>query len=186
MFLKQRFVLANYNSIVLDYFQRDDRAHCIVLWFLALAFLDNAFEDFSTPAELFNARNCTTSNIPIRIRKSLPSIPIMRRIEGIGERRLSPTLACTAGSALTELQRVAFMLGLVGVRFTSYCIRRGVNNKISDNCAVPNARRKQLMGHTDPPIKCFGSTTSLAFLLSIPRICSARRRLVKRNRMLFI
>ena len=56
-------------SLEQSYYSRSDLAHCIIVWFMALAFLDGAFEDIRVPAEIFNRRNNTGSGIPIKIKK---------------------------------------------------------------------------------------------------------------------
>jgi hypothetical protein len=86
-------------------FEQDDNdvlAHCIVLMFLTLAFLDDAFEDVATPVELYSKKNLRSSDLLVRFKPSKKPIPILRRLEGIGSLKLSPTLAWSASSVNTE------------------------------------------------------------------------------------
>lgn len=118
--------------------QNDDDilAHCIILMFLNLAFLDDAFMDVSTPQELYSKRNPRSSDLPIRFKDEKQPIPILRRLEAIGSRKLSPTLAWSTGSATNECQRICIISGF-SQRFTFYNIRRGVANCV-DGEPVPN------------------------------------------------
>lgn len=133
-----------------------------MLWFLVLAFLDDAFEDISGPLDLFSKRNLSQSDIPICFKQSLMSTPIFRRVVN-GTNEISPTLACRANSVTLMGKRMAEGAGL-WQRFTFYNARRGVSNAIADSMLlptltiqtlltklerIPEGRRKQLMGHTE-------------------------------------
>ncbi|KAG9228318.1 hypothetical protein BJ875DRAFT_389645, partial [Amylocarpus encephaloides] len=114
-----------------EYFPRADHAHCIVTYFLSLAFMDNAIEAVLTPSDLFKLKNHGVYDIPLVFRQSVMSTPIFRRMEGIGSKRLSLNLPWSSTSAPNEIQRVVRMAGFEE-RFTLYNIRRGVNNSITD------------------------------------------------------
>jgi hypothetical protein len=118
--------------------QEDDDvlAHHIILMFLALAFLDDAFEDVSTPQELYSKRNPRSGDLLTRFKDEKKPIPILRRLEAIGSRKLSPTLAWSTGSATNECQRICIISGFPQ-RFTLYNIRRGVANSV-DGESVPH------------------------------------------------
>ena len=133
-----------------------------MLWFLVLAFLDDAFEDISAPLDVFSKRNLSQSDIPICFKQSLMSTPIFRRVVN-GTNEISPTLACRAKSVTLMGKRMAEGAGL-WQRFTFYNPRRGVSNAIADSMLlptltiqtlltkldrIPERRRKQLMGHTE-------------------------------------
>lgn len=122
-------LLLTWLSLIQTYNQRTDFAHCLVLWFLALAFLDDAVEDFSTPEQLFSRRNPTDHDIPVRFKHSLLTTPIFRRMDG---QTLSPTLPWSSNSANVEGQRAFFEAGFTQ-RFTFYNIRRGVSNRLVDS-----------------------------------------------------
>jgi hypothetical protein len=104
----------------------------VVLWFLVLAFLDGAFEDYATPAELFRKRNLGCTDILIRIKSTKMSMPLFRRLETKGGVKLSSHLPWTTNAINTEGQRVFFEAGFLQ-RFTFYAIRRGVSNAVADS-----------------------------------------------------
>lgn len=132
MFIKKKTLTHAYtpSSIEQPYFQRPDLVHCIVVWFMALAFLDNAFEDVSVPAELFGKRNTSGADLLIRIKQSKKDAPIFRRT--LKNKCLSETLALTASSLYNDAQRILRDLGCPA-RFTLYNIRRGVANSMVDS-----------------------------------------------------
>ncbi|KAH8685860.1 hypothetical protein BGZ60DRAFT_523134 [Tricladium varicosporioides] len=140
--------------LVQTYFQRSQHVYCEVLWFLAFAFLDNAFEDYSTPLALFSKTNTTGCDEIIRIKQSKLSMPILRRTEGLFSNvRFSTTLPLQDNFATSQAQRIFREMGFKE-RFTFYCLRRVVGNVIAD-MNVPEGRRKQLMGHYNTSDKTF-------------------------------
>lgn len=120
-----------FNSLKITIHQADNDtlAHCLILMFMALCFLDDAFEDVATPAELYSKRNPGSSDLLIRFRSKIEKIPVLRRLEDRSSFKLSPTLAWSAGSALNEGQRIARDVGFPQ-RFTFYNIRRAVANAV--------------------------------------------------------
>jgi hypothetical protein len=99
---------------------------------MGLAFLDNAFKEYASPVDLFLERNRSHGERPICLKESVMNVPILRRTLGNGQRKISPTLAWTAGSVNTESQRIVRDAGFPQ-RFTFYNIRRGVSNKLGDS-----------------------------------------------------
>ncbi|KAJ8067012.1 hypothetical protein OCU04_004392 [Sclerotinia nivalis] len=136
-----------------SYFLRDVPGACIVSWILALVFMDDALEHYSTPSQLFEKETSNTMEIPIIFKQSKMHIPLFRRMEGPGSRKLSSTLAISSTSVTTDAQRIVAAAGF-RQRFTFYCIRRGMSNALHDN-KVDNSRIKQLMGHSGPSDKIF-------------------------------
>lgn len=117
-------------SLVQNYPARPDSVYCIVFWFMNMAWLDDAFEDVSTPAELWGKRNPGISELHIKFKASKMSIPITRRMEGLGSRKLSDFLPLSSDSFINDGQRIARAMGLPQ-RWTPYAIRRGVSNAIT-------------------------------------------------------
>jgi len=122
---------------VQTYYQRSDLAHCVILWILVLAFLDDAFENVDSPEALFSMKNLGSNDKPIRFKKDLLSRPIFRRMKSTGSVELSDNLPWSSGSITNETQRIFAELGFPQ-RWTFYNVRRGVNNKLDTSKSIFN------------------------------------------------
>ncbi|KAE8441678.1 hypothetical protein EG329_004550 [Mollisiaceae sp. DMI_Dod_QoI] len=133
-------------NLVETYFQRADYAHCIIVWFLVLAFLDDALDNgINSPIDLFNMKNLGTSDDPIRFKRDKLSIPIFRRMQGCGSRKLSSNMPWSSSSVTSESHRIFREAGFPQ-RWTFYNMRRTMGNTLDDyNIGV--TRRKKIMGH---------------------------------------
>ncbi|KAH6714059.1 hypothetical protein BKA61DRAFT_482229, partial [Leptodontidium sp. MPI-SDFR-AT-0119] len=116
--------------IDVSYFQDPDTPHCLVLWFLAMAFLDEAFEGCSSAAELFNKRNITGTDIHIKFKECKMKVPILRQWDK-KRAATSETRALGADTITKDGQRIFRNLGCA-TRFTFYCTRRAVFNDVVD------------------------------------------------------
>ncbi|CZR55696.1 uncharacterized protein PAC_05584 [Phialocephala subalpina] len=136
------------------YYQRSDPAHCVIVWLLALAFLDDAFDDgIRSPADLFNMKPFGACERHIRFKKDILPIPIFRRMRSCGSALLSPYLPWSSGSVTTEAQRVFRVLGFPQ-RFTFYNVRRTMGNTLEHH-GIGITRRKRVMGHHGDSDKVF-------------------------------
>jgi hypothetical protein len=149
-------------------FEEDDDdilAHCLLLMFMTLVFLDEAFADVSTPQQLYSKRNPRIGDLPIRFKTVMRGIPVLRRLDASGSNKLSPTLAWDVTSATNDAQRVCNEMGC-DTRFTYYNIRRAIANEVDGNPfplpllyhpffltqagKLSAAQKLQLFGHQDP------------------------------------
>jgi hypothetical protein len=121
---KNGFFVLTTNSLIQSYYLRKDRATCLVLWFLGLAFLDNAFEEYASPAELFQRKNPTTRELLIRFKNDVSDVPILRTA-------FSPTEPWYFQSANHLGKKIVHDAGFPQ-RFTFYNIRRGIANTLAD------------------------------------------------------
>jgi hypothetical protein len=110
-----------------------------VYWFVLLAFLDDAFEEFSTPTELLWRQNCSPADFTVKFKEDILEVPIFRAMETVGSKTLSKTLAWSASSASREGQRIVLGTG-IKMYFTFYCIRRGVFNRFADSKSLSFVR----------------------------------------------
>lgn len=118
--------------LIETYYQRADLAHCTVLWFLALAILDDVFEaGISSAADLFNMYNPGPGERRISFRTEKLRIPIFRRMQSCGSWKLSPNLPWSCSSITLESQRVVREAGFPQ-RYTFYNIRRTMGNMLED------------------------------------------------------
>ncbi|KAH8600199.1 hypothetical protein B0O99DRAFT_611974 [Bisporella sp. PMI_857] len=138
------------------FLQRPGYAHCIILWFLALALQDNVFYDKSikSPADLFHKQNPDPIDRRIRFKPEMLQIPICRRMGGAGKRKLSPILPWNTGPIITEFKRIVEAAGYPQ-RWTFYTIRRTLANAMNDSRDVSDAWRKTIMGHTGEKDRVF-------------------------------
>ncbi|APA09337.1 hypothetical protein sscle_05g041070 [Sclerotinia sclerotiorum 1980 UF-70] len=136
-----------------SYLLRDVPGTCVVSWILALVFMDDALEHYSTPSQIFERETSNTMEIPITFKQSKMHTPLFRRMEGPNNRKLSSTLAISSISVTADAQRVVAAAGS-RQHFTFYCIRCGMSNALHDN-KIDNSRIKQLMGYSGPSDKIF-------------------------------
>lgn len=135
------------DKLVVTYYQRTDLAHCVIAWFLALAFLDDAFDGgITSPSDLFNRHNPGPGETRIHFKRDKLQIPILRRMRSRGSTELSPNLPWSCSGVTSESQRVVSEAGFEQ-RFTFYNVRRTMGNMLEDG-KVSAARRKKLMGHS--------------------------------------
>jgi hypothetical protein len=105
----------------------------VIVWFLALAFLDDAFDGgITSPADLFSMHNPGPSEKRIRFKMDKLRIPICRRMRGSGSVELSPDLPWSCSSVTSESQRVVREAGFPQ-RYTFYNIRRAMANMLEDS-----------------------------------------------------
>jgi hypothetical protein len=136
----------------------------VIVWFLALAFLDDAFDGrITSPADLLNMHNLGPGEKRIYFKRDKLQIPIFRRMRSTGSIELSPNLPWSCSSVTNESQRVVREAGFPQ-RYTFYNVRRTMGNMLEDSKffypvglhgasnyipgKVPAARRKKLMGHS--------------------------------------
>jgi hypothetical protein len=75
---------------------------------LALAFLDEAFQDCSIPAELFSKRNTSKADLLIGIKASKMGVPILRQWDKFAN-RISEIRALSAGSLTSDVGKKQLM-----------------------------------------------------------------------------
>ncbi|EDN95920.1 predicted protein [Sclerotinia sclerotiorum 1980 UF-70] len=114
-----------------SYLLRDVPGTCVVSWILALVFMDDALEHYSTPSQIFERETSNTMEIPITFKQSKMHTPLFRRMEGPNNRKLSSTLAISSISVTADAQRVVAAAGS-RQHFTFYCIRCGMSNALHD------------------------------------------------------
>lgn len=107
---------------------RQDYKTCVVLRFIAIAFLDEAFAEYDSPNELFSQRNSTANEVEITLKSSILRTPVLRQTM-LHSSKVSPTRSYTYGSLLSQVQRIVKAAGFPQ-RFTLYNIRRGVLNTL--------------------------------------------------------
>lgn len=120
------------SPIVETYFQRSDLAHCLIIWFLSLAFLDDAFDKYRTPQELFSLRNSAPYEIELKFKKERLKTPICRRMEALGKQDLSSYLPWSSTSVIEEGKRIFADAGFPQ-RWTPHCIRRVIGNRCEES-----------------------------------------------------
>lgn len=77
----------------MTYYQRTNLAHCVLVWFLALAFLDDVYDGgITSPMDLFNMHNLGPGEKQLYFKKDKLPMPIFRRMRSTGSIELSPTL----------------------------------------------------------------------------------------------
>ena len=136
----------------------------MIVWFLALAFLDDAFDGYeiTSPIDLFNMYHAGPGEKRIKFKADKLQTPISRRMSSNGSVDLSPNLPWSCSSATTESQRVFRRAGFPQ-RYTFYNVPRTMGNYFEDSkfsllstCVVrliymagnvSAARRKKTMGH---------------------------------------
>ena len=119
--------------LVVTYYQRTDLAYCVVVWFLGLAFLDDAFDGrIACPADLFDMHNPGPGERRIYFKRDKLQIPIFRRMRSIGSTELSPNLPWSCSSVTSESQRVVRDAGFPQ-RYTFYNVRRVMGNMLEDS-----------------------------------------------------
>jgi len=107
-----------------NYYLRDDRATCIVLWFIGLAFQDNAFQEYTSPANLFGQKNRSAIEKTVRFKKDIMDTPVLRN-------SFSSNVPW-AFDSVNDLSKIIVRDAGFPQRFTFYAPRRGVSNKIAD------------------------------------------------------
>ena len=129
------------HRLVETYYQRTDFAHCTIVWFLALATLDDAFGGgITSPADLFSMHNPGPGEKRIGFKTDKLRIPIFRRMQYSGSTELSPNLPWGCGSITAESQRVVREAGFPQ-RYTFYNIRRTMSNMLEDSESFALPRR---------------------------------------------
>lgn len=117
----------------MTYYQRTDLAHCVLVWLLALAFLDDVFDGgITSPMDLFNMHNPRPGEKRVYFKKDKLPIPIFRRMRSTGSIELSPTLPWSCSSVASESQRVVREAGFPQ-HYTFYNIRRTMSNMLEDS-----------------------------------------------------
>ncbi|KAJ8067038.1 hypothetical protein OCU04_004418 [Sclerotinia nivalis] len=114
------------------YLLRNVPGTCIVSWILVFVFMDDALEHYAISSQLFKREVSSTMEIPIIFKQSKMHIPLFRRMEGPGSRKLSSIFAIFSNSVTTDVQRIVAAMGF-RQRFTFYCIRCGMSNALHNS-----------------------------------------------------
>ncbi|KIN07402.1 hypothetical protein OIDMADRAFT_185985 [Oidiodendron maius Zn] len=186
-----------YVRLVVTYYQRTDLAHCVIAWFLALAFLDDAFDGgITSPSDLFNRHNPGPGETRIHFKRDKLQIPILRRMRSRGSTELSPNLPWSCSGVTSESQRVVSEAGFEQ-RFTFYNVRRTMGNMLEDDSLLNQAldndeelrslvrARYELQTQLDQikgdPEQGYNKVTVNAALEYVRRAVTKRRKFLKNN-----
>ncbi|KAI9777777.1 MAG: hypothetical protein M1839_008572 [Geoglossum umbratile] len=120
--------------------ERKVMAQCPVVAFLALAFADDAFQDISTPEELFSLRIPEGEDrLPVPWKQEMQDIPILKQETKGGN--IKPLSRGAFESQLAELSiRAGYEISV-----KPHYIRRGVANRVDKHATA--AERNHLFGH---------------------------------------
>ncbi|KAI9678043.1 MAG: hypothetical protein M1817_005987 [Caeruleum heppii] len=124
--------------------QRQKFSQCPVAVFLALAFADDAFQDVSTPQELFTLKIPSgKERLTLRYKPSARCRSIFRQFTTSGKERGGKTYTTPLlHKALTDLSiRAGYETSI-----KPHYIRWGVANKVDENATA--AQRNHLLGHS--------------------------------------
>ena len=119
---------------------------CPVTLFLALAFLDNAFEGDLTCRQLMDLKESQVSAFrAIAWKDEVQKKPVFRQLGGRG----GDDKGMTYDNFLRHYHEILHSAGF-HIRSTPYAMRRGTANAIENKVTV--ARRMQVMGHSEAKI----------------------------------
>ncbi|KAI9768155.1 MAG: hypothetical protein M1839_004182 [Geoglossum umbratile] len=115
-------------------------AQCPVVAFLALAFADDAFQDISTPEELFSLRIPEgEDHLPVPWKQEMQDIPIFKQQTKGGN-----TKPLSRGAFESHLAELSIRAGYE-ISVKPHYIRRGVANRVDKHATA--AERNHLFGH---------------------------------------